>query len=48
MLHLSIHMTVLASGIATFCALVLGLSYPLCSWFEWAGACSDDDTHPDI
>jgi hypothetical protein len=49
MLNLSIQMAVLASGIATFCALVLFRAYPLCTWFEWAGACcgGDDDTHPD-
>ena len=49
MLNLSIQMTILTGGIATFCALVLWRANPLCTWFEWAGACcdGDDDMHTD-
>jgi hypothetical protein len=40
---LSIQMTVLASGVATFFALVLWRANPLCTWLEWTGVCCSDD-----
>jgi hypothetical protein len=46
---LSLQMTLLCGGIATFCALVLWRAGPLCIWCEWAGACgegAEDDAAP--
>ncbi|HEX8784635.1 MAG TPA: hypothetical protein VF793_00535 [Telluria sp.] len=43
----ALQMTVLTGGIATFCAVVLLRANPLCTWFEWAGSCCDDDEADD-
>lgn len=44
---LSLQMTVLCGGIATFCAVVLWRANPLCVWLEWAGAYADGDAPQD-
>lgn len=38
-----LHLTVLAGGIATFCAAMLAGAYPLCAWIEWSVAWRDTD-----
>ncbi|MCS0630258.1 hypothetical protein NX786_13015 [Telluria mixta] len=41
-----LHMTVLAGGIATFCAALLFGAYPPCAWIEWVVAGRDAESEP--